>query len=344
MGVLTTIVAANPITAIATAVAALGLAFIEVLHKMNPVVDRLQTFYNLIKSGGNPLTFANLQAQTMADNYKNKADEVSNATKETEKYTKTLNKLNKKTPQSNQGRAKVSTVSEIGLTTKKGDRKEIGTTGIMSSQAASGDIASGLMDIPTVPPEAVETAVAPFKAIQDKMLEINQEISGTMTDGFANIVAGVASGSMNVGQAFGALLGMLGDVATQIGKQAIGIGIAMKAIKMSFKNPATAIGAGIALIALGAAIKSFGAGFSGGGGGGVAAFANGGIVSGPTLGLVGEYSGAKSNPEVIAPLDKLKGMIGNKSQNINVGGSFRVQGQDLVLALQKANKERNRML
>lgn len=77
---------------------------------------------------------------------------------------------------------------------------------------------------------------------------------------------------------------------------------------------------------------------------GLPKFANGGIVSGPTLGLMGEYSGAKSNPEVIAPLNKLQGMIGNKSQNINVGGSFRVQGQDLVLALQKANKERNRML
>lgn len=74
-------------------------------------------------------------------------------------------------------------------------------------------------------------------------------------------------------------------------------------------------------------------------------FANGGIVSGPTLGLMGEYSGAKSNPEVIAPLSKLQGMIGQKqTQNVNVGGNFRIQGQDLVLALQKADKQRNRIL
>jgi TP901 family phage tail tape measure protein len=76
-----------------------------------------------------------------------------------------------------------------------------------------------------------------------------------------------------------------------------------------------------------------------------AAFANGGIVSGPTLGLMGEYAGAKSNPEVIAPLSKLQGMIGQKqTQNVNVGGNFRIQGQDLVLALQKADKQRNRIL
>tara|TARA_R110000796_G_scaffold19159_2_gene57485 strand:+ start:57 stop:2363 length:2307 start_codon:yes stop_codon:yes gene_type:complete len=72
-------------------------------------------------------------------------------------------------------------------------------------------------------------------------------------------------------------------------------------------------------------------------------FADGGIVSGPTLGLMGEYPGSRSNPEVIAPLDKLKGMIGQGGQNINVGGEFRIQGQDLVVALQRADRNRSRI-
>ena len=76
---------------------------------------------------------------------------------------------------------------------------------------------------------------------------------------------------------------------------------------------------------------------------GIPKFADGGIVSGPTLGLMGEYSGARSNPEVIAPLDKLKGMIGQGGQNINVGGEFRIQGQDLVVALQRADRNRSRI-
>jgi hypothetical protein len=77
---------------------------------------------------------------------------------------------------------------------------------------------------------------------------------------------------------------------------------------------------------------------------GLPEFANGGIVSGPTLGLMGEYTGARSNPEVIAPLDKLKGMIGQGEQNVRVGGEFRLQGQDLVVALQRAEKNRSRLL
>jgi len=73
-------------------------------------------------------------------------------------------------------------------------------------------------------------------------------------------------------------------------------------------------------------------------------FADGGIVSGTTLGVMGEYTGAKQNPEVIAPLSKLEGMIGGKqAQQVNVGGEFRIQGQDLVVALQRAERNRSRL-
>ena len=73
-------------------------------------------------------------------------------------------------------------------------------------------------------------------------------------------------------------------------------------------------------------------------------FADGGIVSGTTLGMMGEYTGAKQNPEVIAPLNKLEGMLGTKQpQQVNVGGEFKIQGQDLVVALQRADRNRGRL-
>lgn len=62
-----------------------------------------------------------------------------------------------------------------------------------------------------------------------------------------------------------------------------------------FAGPAMAIAAAAGIIAALASIPKF---------------ANGGMVYGPTLGLFGEYSGAAANPEVIAPLDKLRGMLG----------------------------------
>lgn len=66
-------------------------------------------------------------------------------------------------------------------------------------------------------------------------------------------------------------------------------------------------------------------------------FANGGIVSGPTMGLIGEYPGAKSNPEVVAPLDKLKDLMAGSGS----GGTFVLRGQDLVLAMSRSEKSLN---
>lgn len=73
-------------------------------------------------------------------------------------------------------------------------------------------------------------------------------------------------------------------------------------------------------------------------------FANGGIVSAPTLGLMGEYAGARSNPEVIAPLDRLQSLMGGRSQNVNVTGQFRLEGQDLVVAVERANNQRSNLI
>ncbi len=69
-------------------------------------------------------------------------------------------------------------------------------------------------------------------------------------------------------------------------------------------------------------------------------FADGGIVSGPTLGLIGEYAGARTNPEVIAPLDKLKSMIGTNGGSTEVFGT--ISGADILLSSDRARKNRNR--
>lgn len=66
------------------------------------------------------------------------------------------------------------------------------------------------------------------------------------------------------------------------------------------------------------------------------AFANGGIVYGNTFAQVGEYPGAANNPEVIAPLSKLRQLI----QPAGAGGGvyeFRLRGRDFVAVAAKYN-------
>ena len=69
-------------------------------------------------------------------------------------------------------------------------------------------------------------------------------------------------------------------------------------------------------------------------------FAEGGIAYGPTLGLFGEYAGASHNPEVVAPLDRLRSLIAPQES----GGAvrFRIEGRDLVGILQKVHRHNGR--
>tara|TARA_B110000977_G_scaffold40745_2_gene54807 strand:- start:8993 stop:11227 length:2235 start_codon:yes stop_codon:yes gene_type:complete len=208
----------------------------------------------------------------------------------------------------------------------------------------------------------------------EKAAQFAQQINQIISGGLANLASGIGSALGNAISSGGNLakslskvvLGTIGGMAVQLGKLAIGIGTTLKLVKKALENvhPAIAIAGGIALVALGTLFKnkassiggggggSFGGGsgssYTGGnaaGGGGGTAFANGGIVSGPTMGLVGEYPGARQNPEVIAPLNKLQSIIGksNNGGNLNVTGQVRIDGQDLLIAIERANETAGRI-
>ena len=69
---------------------------------------------------------------------------------------------------------------------------------------------------------------------------------------------------------------------------------------------------------------------------GIPMLADGGVASGPTLAMVGEYAGANSNPEVIAPLDKLRGLLAEPGSGIDLGKvEFKIRGRELVGILSK---------
>lgn len=174
----------------------------------------------------------------------------------------------------------------------------------------------------------------------EAMKRVNNIISDTATNAIVQFGEnlGKALGGEKV-DIFGGFLELLAGGLQQVGQALIAYGMAMDAFKKAFTNPFAAIAAGIALVAAGALLKSSinrTSGGASGPAGNIPAFANGGIVSGPTMGLMGEYPGAKSNPEVIAPLDKLKDMLGGGQ-----GGTFVLRGQDLLLSVNRAQKASN---
>jgi hypothetical protein len=170
----------------------------------------------------------------------------------------------------------------------------------------------------------------------EAMKQVNSIISDTATNAIVQFGEnlGKALGGEKV-DIFGGFLELLANGLTSIGKALIAYGAAMDAFKKAFKNPYAAIAAGVALVAIGVGLKSQISKTSGEDTG-VQKFASGGIISGPTMGLMGEYPGASSNPEVVAPLDKLKDMLGGGG-----GGTFVLRGQDLLLSVNRAQKASN---
>jgi hypothetical protein len=154
-----------------------------------------------------------------------------------------------------------------------------------------------------------------------------------------DLVAKNMGAALFVGDMFGQVLSGLAETG-KISFQ--GIFDALKQMVIKF---AVAIASAVALNILTGGMlaskgggKGLGAVLKGGkmmGMGGLTPFANGGIVSGPTPALVGEYTGARTNPEVIAPLSKLQNMMGG-----NV--TFTISGDNLVGTLNRANKTRAR--
>jgi hypothetical protein len=176
--------------------------------------------------------------------------------------------------------------------------------------------------------------------------EMGESIGGVVSDG---IQSGVIAGFSTMGEALGtalaggdvaaigqAFLSQISSVIDGIGKQMIALGtaalLAKQSLKSLFANPALAIGAGVALVAVAAAMSSLLSDSA-------TPFAEGGLVTAPVMGLVGEGRGTtRSNPEVIAPLDKLQAMIGN-SGGMSGDVKFRIEGTDLVGVLKRQDKK-----
>lgn len=75
---------------------------------------------------------------------------------------------------------------------------------------------------------------------------------------------------------------------------------------------------------------------------GIPMYADGGIAYGPTLGIFGEYAGASNNPEVVAPLDKLRNMLEPAGGIASGKVEFEIDGRVLRGVLKKVENLSNR--
>jgi TP901 family phage tail tape measure protein len=164
-----------------------------------------------------------------------------------------------------------------------------------------------------------EKAIGVMGGLSDMM----GSLSGVVGEGAAGWLSYGANILTAVAQALPALAQVIGGNIAQAFS-----GAAAQSQTVPF--PLNIVALASSMAAVGAAVAS------------IPKFANGGIAYGPTFGLFGEYAGASTNPEVVAPLDKLRSLI--EPQNEGLGGTvrFRIEGRTLVGLLEKEYNQINR--
>lgn len=157
------------------------------------------------------------------------------------------------------------------------------------------------------------------KEANERFNQSVQQLAGNLQSQFGNLFRGLINGT----QSFGDFMKqMIVDLLVQLASLAAAFAV------ISLLLPGSEIAKG----GIGAFMKGSFA---------IPKFADGGIVSGPVAGLVGEYAGARSNPEVIAPLSKLQSLMGGMNQNVVVTG--RISGNDILISNERAGTDRRRV-
>ena len=178
----------------------------------------------------------------------------------------------------------------------------------------------------------LENAIAKMNSSTEKGMVniaelINNLVENSIITSFQTLGEAIGSGDFGAGMKEG-LISLMG-ILEQFGAALIATGVAKLALDAVWISGAGAIIAGGALVVAAGVAKGVLSQTSD--------FADGGIVYGETFARVGEYAGANTNPEVIAPLNKLRDILGGGSPggNVHLSGEFKIRAKDLVYVIDK---------
>jgi hypothetical protein len=133
--------------------------------------------------------------------------------------------------------------------------------------------------------------------------------------------------AFSIGEAFGMMAAKGGQATGALIAQAIAQAVAMMIRQIAATLPFPASIAAIAGVGMFQGIMKSQ----------IPAYRDGALAYGPSLGMIGEYANASTNPEVIAPLDKLQSMMGGGTGEVE----FRIKGQELWGVLKKYENRLN---
>jgi len=226
----------------------------------------------------------------------------------------------------------------VSLTEEQGEK----TVDLKNKTAELGTVTANLTLAPLS--HEIQTTTSKMALMTMAAAELSQNVNAAINAMVTDTIVGMAEigGAILVGEAsfkdMGRfLLGQFSSLMSTLGQMLLEYGLAVEGFKIALAmgplGGPLAIAAGVALIAAAGAIN---AKMSAASMGDIPALAEGGIVTGPTLALIGE--GRES--EAVIPLSKLPQIAGASSGSVEVYG--KISGQDILLSSEKASRTRSR--
>lgn len=176
-------------------------------------------------------------------------------------------------------------------------------------------------------PDKIDLSIGKLQELQDGFIDfgpIFEDSLERIAVGFGELFGSLASGG-NLLDGFAKLVGgTFADMAIQVGKIAISTGIAIASIKLALSslNPFAAIAAGVALVALGSAVKGALSNAAGSGGG-------------------MSYAANSGNTVNIGSTRDLSTQVETRKMQVQVTGELKARGSSLVAVIDAENNRKN---
>jgi|GEM_PF-5424787 len=208
---------------------------------------------------------------------------------------------------------------------------------VLGDSASFGEVQKFFDAMPLKVGESVTAYEKRVKGFVDATHEMNAGLTGAVRGaagdiavGFGEMLGNLMSGVGGIDTFAKNVMSRIGSLLKDLGKSLIGFGTAGIALKVFAKNPATALAAGVGLVALGQVVSNS---VKDKASSSIKRFAKGAMVHRQMTAIVGDNANARVDGEMIAPYSKVDTSIAKSVQEAisKSGGGGNIFIPDLVI-------------
>jgi len=184
-----------------------------------------------------------------------------------------------------------------------------------------------------------DNLIVSLQSLAESLIANGQIMSGVIVTAATGMAESAAKGASSLKEFAQAALGSAAKVIRAWIQMAVTRAAlsALQSLPFPFNIAAATAAGGIAAVLFNSLIKKVG----------IPALAEGGVLTSPRLVMAGEYAGARTNPEIVTPENKMRDVVGEVlARSGGFGGNMmlttRLAGDDILFVVERAQNKKQR--